>query len=269
MSVYGRLGYNFDSTQFNGADVLSQGVINYLGNTSINLSDWQINDMSSSSVGGYYQNPHQYTLATLSIYLDAIYTIANTANISYTNAPDVSSNLLPALVSTSPSIISFTTHVNNLSGVTNSSNTALYPDLTSALAVGRQILSITNKTDSVQNNTPILGNFTSLYVGNTLSSLSNAITNDYVTLNNSISIDGGGNTVSNISNSNMNIIISDIQTLQTLMDTRRTSDWSFYQNSLSVMKDYQTVLQFSNVGATQNSLINLIGTPKLHNSLGY
>lgn len=269
MSVYARLGYNFDSTQFNGADVLSQGVINYLGNTSINLSDWQINDLSNSQVSGYYQNPHQYTLATLSIYLDAIYNIANTANLSYTNASGSANNLLPILISTSPSIISFTTHVNNLSGVTNSSNTALYPDLNSALSVGRQILNITSKTDSVQNNTPILGNFTSLYVGNTLTSLSTSITNDYIKFNNSISTDESGNAVSNISNSDMNIIISDISTLQTLMDTRRNSDCSFYQNSLSVTRDYQTLLQFSNLGATQNSLITLIGTPKLHDKLGY
>jgi hypothetical protein len=140
--------------------------------------------------------------------------------------------------------------------------------LGSALAVGRQILNITNTTDSVQNNTPILGNFTSLYTGNTLSSLNISIINDYITLNNSISI-VSGNAVSNISNSAMNTIISDIQSLQTLMDTRRSGDWTFYQNSLAVMQDYQTVLQFSNIGATQNSLITLIGTPKLHSRLGY
>lgn len=268
MSVYGRLGYNFDSTQFNGADVLSQGVLNYLGNTSIRLSSWQIDDMSNSVVGGYYQNPHQYTLALLSIYLDAIYTTANTANLTYLIASDVSNTLLPLLISASSSIINFTTHTNNLSGITRSSNTSLYPDLGSALAVGRQILNITNTTDSVQNNTPILGNFTSLYTGNTLSSLNISIINDYITLNNSISI-VSGNAVSNISNSAMNTIISDIQSLQTLMDTRRSGDWTFYQNSLAVMQDYQTVLQFSNIGATQNSLITLIGTPKLHSRLGY
>jgi len=268
MSVYGRLGYNFDSTQFNGADKLSQGVLNYLGNTSTQLSSWQIDDMSNSTVGGYYQNPLQYNLASLSIYLDAIYTTANTANLTYLYASVTSSALLPLLTSTSPSIISFTTHTNNLSGVTRSSNTALYPDLGSALAIGRQILNITNTTDSIQNNIPILGNFTSLYTGNTLSSLNISIINDYITLNNSISI-VSGNAVSNISNSKMNTIISDIQNLQTLMDTRRTGDWTFYQNSLNVMQDYQSVLQFSNIGATQNSLITLIGTPKLHSRLGY
>lgn len=269
MSVYGRLGYNFDSTQFNGVDVLSQGVLNYLGNTSTHLSSWQIDDLSNNIVNGYYQNPHQYTLASLSIHLDGLYSIANTANISYTTASVPANNLVPLLVSTSSSIINFTVHTNNLAGVTRSSNTALYPDLNSALAVGRQILNITNETDSVQNNTPILGNFTSLYTGNTLTSLDISITRDYNTLNNSISIDMTGNTVSNISVSEMNTILNDIQSLQTLMDTRRTGDWTFYQNSLVVMQDYQTLLQFSNIGSTQNSLITLIGSEKLHNRLGY
>lgn len=268
MSVYGRLGFNFNTSNFNGADQLSQGVINYLGNTNIQLSQWQINDLANNTVGGYYQNPHQYTLAALSIYLNGLYTLANTANITYTNATSNANNLLPALSNVSPSIISFTTHTNNLSGVTSSSNSALYPDLTSALAVGRQILNITNTTDGVQNNTPVLGNFTSLYIGNTINSLSISLSSDYITLNNSISL-VSGNAVSNISDSAMNTIVNDVQTLQTLMDTQRTNDWTFYQNSLSVLQDYQTLLQFSNMGATQNSLISLIGTSKLHNDLGY
>lgn len=268
MSVYGRLGYNFNTSNFNGVDQLPSGVINYLGNTSIYLSQWQVGDLANSAVAGYYQNPHQYTLASLAIYLNGLYTLANTANITFTNATSNSNNLLPALINVSSSMISFTTHTNNLSGVTRSSNTALYPDLNSALGVGRQMLNITNQTDGVQNNTPILGNFTSLYIGNTINALSISITNDYITLNNSISI-VSGNSVSNISDAAMNTIVSDVQSLQTLLDTTRTGDWSFYQNSLSVLQDYQTLLQFSNMGYTQNTLIMQIGTPKLHSEIGY
>jgi hypothetical protein len=268
MSVYARLNYNLNYAQFNGADTLSQNVINYLGNTSIFLSSWQVGDLSNATVTGYYQNPYQYTLASLSIYLTGLSTLANTNNTTYLYASNGAATLTNALNSLSPSIISFTTHTNNLSGVTRSSNTALYPDLNSALAVGRQMLSITNKTDSVQNNTPILGGFTSLYIANTLTPLSIAITNDYITLNTSIGL-VGGNATSNISNSAMSNIISDVQNLQTLIDTQRTSDWTFYQNSLTVLQDYQTLLQFSNMGATQNSLIQVIGTPKLHSEIGY
>jgi hypothetical protein len=232
------------------------------------MSQWQIDDIANTAATGYYQNPYQYTLASLSIYLNGLATLANSNNTTFNVASDAANTLNLALNSLSPSIITFTTHTNNLSGVTTSSNRSQYPDLNSSLAVGRQMLNITNKSDGVQNNTPILGNFTSLYVGNTLSALNIAITNDYITLNNSISL-VSGNATSNISNAAMNVIISDVQTLQTLIDTRRTSDWSFYQNSLSVLTDYQTELQFSNIGYTQNNLITLIGTPKLHSELGY
>ena len=149
MSVYGRLGYNFNTTQFNGADVLSPNVINYLNNSNIQLSPWQVNDLSNSTVGGYYQNPHANSLATLSVYLGAMFTAANNANLSYTYVTDQGNTLVGLLNSVAPSLISFTTHTNNLAGVTRSSNTTLYPDLSSALAVGRQILNITNQINYI------------------------------------------------------------------------------------------------------------------------
>ena len=96
----------------------------------------------------------------------------------------------------------------------------------------------------------------------------NAIYNDYNTLLNTIGI-VSGNSTSNITDSQMNVFISDISTTQTIMDTQRNGDITFYTNSLSVMRDYQNLLQFTNLGATQNSLIQIIGTPKLHSDLGY
>ena len=263
MSVYARLGLNF--TGFNGADILTQNTINYLNQTSISLpQQWQINDLSNSDVGFYYQNPHTTVLANVVIVLNEF---INTCNVNLTtfsvaaNTPNV---LVETATTTLSTISNFLGHTNNLSGVSQSSNTALYPDLNSGLSVGRQMLNITNKTDSVQNNTPILGNFTSLYVGPSLNTSSTVIFNDYNTLLNTITANN-----STVTDAQMNVFISDIQTIQTLMDTRRTGDWTFYQNSLLVLNDYQTLLQFSNPGASQNSLISLIGTTKLHNNLGY
>jgi hypothetical protein len=135
------------------------------------------------------------------------------------------------------------------------------------MGVSTQILTITNKTDSVQNNVPILGNFTSLYIGPDLITSNTVIANDNITLLDTIYLDLDGNNASNITNSAMNVIISDVQTLKTLIDTRKNGDISFYVNSLAISNDYQTLLQFSNIGATQNSLIQLIGTDKLKNNL--
>ena len=261
-SIYGRLGFNFDTANFGGDDILSTGVKNYLSNSSINLSEWQINDIANTNVGGYYQNPYNDNLGEIYVYITGIASYANTSAYGYDN-PDVANNMLLAATAGQTSVTNFTNHTNNLSGVTRSSNTAAYPDYTSALNVGRQILQLVNKSDGVQNNTPILGNFTSLYIANTIADYTTTLRNDYITLSNSFS---GAN--SNISNSAMNTIIYDIQSLSTVLDARTNGDITFYTNSVEIVNEYLQVLQFSNLGATQNNLIEKIGTTKLKDDLG-
>ena len=168
MSVYNRLGFNFDTAMFNGADTLTPGVLNFLGNTSINLSQWQENDLANAQVNGYYQNPHNDKLGALAVFVTGISLLSNTANCTFDDL-DTANTMANTAVSAQSSLLNFTYHTNNLSGVTRSSNTAMYPDLNTAVSIGRQILNITNKTDAVQNNIPILGNFTSLYVANDIS----------------------------------------------------------------------------------------------------
>ena len=264
MGIYDRLGYSFDTTQFNGADALTPGVSNLLNNSSINLSQWQIDDIANTAVNGYYQNPHNDNLGVMSVFLMGIYLFSNTTNYSYTNS-DIANTMGLVASSAQTSLVNFTSHTNNISGVTQTPDGTLYPDLNMALSIGRQMLSITNKSDAVQNNTPILGNFTSLYIANTLTIYSTTFANDYITIQNSMS--GANANSSNLSTSTMNTIISDIQSLQTLIDTRKNADISFYRNSYAVLNDYQIASQFSNVGSTQNNLIILIGTDKLKTDL--
>ena len=261
-SVYGRLGFSFDTTKFNGADTLSPNVINFLSNTSIDLAQWQIDDLAAGSTTGYYQNPHNDSLGAIAVFLTGMSTYANTEMWDYGTTMDTANGLGPIVTTAQTSLTNFTNHTNNLSGVTKSTDISLYPDLNSALSVGRQILNITTKTDNVQNNTPILGNFTSLYVGSDLLSQANTMANCYITLSGSFI-----SNVSNISNSAMANIITNITTLQTFLNNQVSSDTSFYQNSYAVATEYSTVAQFSHLGATQNSLITLIGTDKLKTDL--
>lgn len=261
-SIYGRLGFNFDTANFNGDDVLTPGVKNYLSNSSINLSIWQIDDIANTAVGGYYVNPYNDNLGELSVFITGIEAYANTEAYGYDN-PDLANTMLLTASSAQTALTNFTNHTNNLSGVTQSSNTAAFPDLNSALGVGRQILQIVNKSDGVQNNVPILGNFTCLYIANTIAAYANTIRNDYITLANSFS---GAN--SNISNSVMNTIIFDIQSFTTEVNTRTNGDISFYTNSYEIMNEYLYISQFSSPGATQNSLFEIVGTTKLKDDLG-
>ena len=261
-SIYGRLGFNFDTANFGGDDVLSQGVLNYLSNSSINMSEWQIGEIANTDVGGYYQNPYNDNLGEIFVYISGIAAYANTEAYGYDN-PDVANTMLLAATSGQTAVTNFTNHTNNLSGVTRSSNTAAYPDYNTGINVGRQVLQLVNKSDGVQNNTPILGNFTSLYIANTITDYTTTLRNDYITLANSFS---GAN--SNISNSAMNTIIYDIQTISSILNTRTSADINFYTNSLEIVNEYITMLQFSNLGETQNNLIEMIGTTKLKEDLG-
>lgn len=261
-SIYGRLGFNFDTTNFKGDDTLTPGVENFLQNSSIDLSTWQIDDIANTSVGGYYQNPYNDNLGELAVFITGIGTYANTEMYTYDN-PDLANTMLAAATSAQSALSNFTNHTNNLSGVTQSSNTAAFPDLNSGLNVGRQILQIVNKSDGVQNNVPILGNFTSLYIANTIALYANTIRNDYITLANSFN---GAN--SNISNSSMNTIIFDVQAFTNEINTRTSGDITFYTNSYEILNEYLFMLQFSNTGATQNSLFEIVGTNKLKDDLG-
>jgi hypothetical protein len=246
-SIYGRLGFDFDTTKFDGADVMPANVVNFLGNTSIHLSQWQVDDIANATATGYYQNPHNDVLGTLSVFIGGLGVYANTANYA---DPDLANTLLAAANSTESSLVSFANHTNNLSGVTRSSNTSIYPDL-----------------GGVQNNTPILGNFTSLYVNSDLVVYNNAIANDYIMLDASMSADANGNLSSNISNTDLTNIVNDVLGLHTFITDRMNGDISFYMNSLEISKEYSTVAQFSSIGNTQNNIIKIIGTDKLKNDL--
>jgi len=262
-SIYGRLGFNFDTTNFKGDDALTPGVENFLKNSSIDLSTWQIDDIANTAVGGYYENPYNDNIGELAVFITGIVAYANTEAYGYDN-PDLANTMLAAASSAQTALTNFTNHTNNLSGVTQSSNTAAFPDLNSGLNVGRQILQIVNKSDGVQNNVPILGNFTSLYIANTISDSTTKIRNDYITLANSFI---GAN--SNITNSAMNTIISDVQVFTNEINARTSGDITFYTNSYEILNEYSYILQFSNTGATQNSLIEIVGTDKLKDDLGF
>ena len=265
-SIYNRLGYNFDTTKF-GDDVnLAPGANNFLNNSSINLSQWQVDDIATSTATGYYQNPYSSVLSNITIVLNGMATNCNTSLITFNAAPTQANTLYSSIINALTAVSDFTTHTNYISGVERSANTVLYPDLNTALSIGRQVLSLTNKADQTQNNVPVLGSFTSLYIRDDVDSRSNAIIIDSRTLGNSLYVEDG-NTYSNISISSINTIITDVNSLQTLLATRRNGDINFYQNSLAIVRDYQTVLTFSSVGDTQNSLLQIVGTTKLKDDL--
>jgi hypothetical protein len=66
----------------------------------------------------------------------------------------------------------------------------------------------------------------------------------------------------------MNTIISDIQFFSNTVNARVSGDITFYTNSYEIVNEYNYISQFSNLGATQNNLIEIVGTDKLKDDLG-
>ena len=57
---------------------------------------------------------------------------------------------------------------------------------------------------------------------------------------------------------------NELANTNTLMNTRRTHDETFYTNLKTLVTDYNTVRQFSQMGETQLDLVNNhIGTDKI------
>jgi hypothetical protein len=259
MLVFDRLGYNFDSTLFGSVINFTEGQEQvYTGQTS--LMQWQINDLAGSTVSGYFQNPLASKLSDLAILANTIYTTANTIDISSSvSDPTLAAAANTLCISANTllnEISSFTTHTNNLSNVSDSINRLTTPDYPSALAIGRQVLTIVNQTDKLQNNAPILGVFSSLLMKDKISSNVTTLTSDASTLSTAPTV------------TSINTIILHVQGSYSILNQRRTGDITFYQNSVALVKDFNIISQFNSLGVTSSYLLNnLIGTPKLVSNL--
>jgi hypothetical protein len=268
MGLLYRLNYNFDSNKFGDGQNLSDGQLKLLTSVPPPLKEWQADDLINVSVGGYFQNPLLNNLNTIIVLLNNFQATLNTSNITYTYAQDLANTLYSATSNVESEIPNFISHTNRISGTTASTDPLTLPDYQFAISVGRQVLTIVEQVDGVQNNIPMLGNFTSLAIADDLANTIITLSSDNDTLNNSITI-VDSNAVSNISNSAMAGIIDHVNSTYTLLNGRRTADVSFYLNSLSLIRDYNTVTQFNHLGTNSKYLIYTlnIGTEKLKTNL--
>jgi hypothetical protein len=245
------------------------------------LDPWQIEDIGNSDVGGYFVNPVisvTNTILTVSGYTRDIF-------ISFYPSSSVSTdvtNLLFNIYSTSnniintsgPNYIYVTNRESNVVEVGSDNSTVHYQ---MAVGYGKILSYMTNQSDGVQNNSPFMGNFTSITLGNTLSDLSSSLITYYNVFANSITIvyvgpgpggPGGGGAVyantSNISLSTAQGFSDTVNTINTLMTTYPTQDNAFFTNSKNVISDYSKISPLRNMGSTENYLMNnYIGTDKL------
>ena len=258
MSLYARLGLNFDTSQFGSAANLSSNAsntLNLIAGTSGALPQWQQTDLSAGPPvrTNYFKNPTTIYLTEIA---NASLNIQNTAYLVGTaNTANAANNLITE-------ITLFQSHTDNISGVVAVSNT-FFPSLQSAQNLGQLNMMTLAKSDGVSNTAPILGSFTSLFVTSQLANTANLLiyyANEYA----SSVLNVSGSLVSTLSNAEIANIQTTLANTQSLMYTRRNSDWTFYQNSLQLAQDVGFMQQFSNMGGTMTYLVNnYVGTPRL------
>jgi hypothetical protein len=141
--------------------------------------------------------------------------------------------------------------------------------------LAKSAMYIVNQTDGIEDNSPIMGSFTSLLVVPQITNLYNTLPGHATLLGNSITITvvtGGTSeepTSSEVATSSLTLaqatsIKNNVNEIVTLLNTRRTHDENFFTNLKTFMADYNKVRQFSNMGDTQTSLVNnFIGTDKI------
>jgi hypothetical protein len=287
MSIFARTGFNFDSSKFGDMLNFTPEVKQFLDDSADPLQDWQKGDIGSDDVGGYYKNPLIDVLQALEPVSVSISSIVSNTDIVFTDA-NVGS-LSTSAGTLAGEVPEFIIHTNLLSGVIEDVPFDLedrpdlafdlQPSLRYAISLGQQVLTITNKSDNIQNNSPMLGSFTSLFIRDDIEPYPNLLEQDLIVLENSLGefTSGEGTeedpfvtiVTSNITQQQADTILSHVQPVANILTTRRAHDRNFYQNSFNIVNDFQKVQEFDAVSTTQKKLIDeLIGTDKLKSRIG-
>lgn len=264
MSIFARLNYDSANT---ATQPMTVAAITTLSRTPPLLNDWQKADAGvGGDTTGYFVNPNATVLQNT----------RNNANTIISVASPVGS--LSGIVSTANTLQStcsvFSAHCDRLSGVVQPNTaTATLPHYNSAVGISKVVMQIVFQTDGVQNNAPMMGNFTSITCTNELNSRYSTISTYSTLISNSISssttVDPGTGLSSttyssNLTSTQISTISNTLQSFVDFMTARRTGDVNFYNNCQAIASDYNTLKQFSNPGQTETDLLtNHIGSAKL------
>lgn len=260
-SIFGRLSFPEDLS--NNVLVYSNSVIRHMNSVPKLLDDWQYQDIANNDTGGYYVNPvansaNLIVSISTQIYANSngavgIITIANSAN---------------SLVNTANN---FLAHTNRISGIVEpNADTGGLPHYSTALGVGRTVSYMCYQSEGITNNAPIIGNFSSLYTAN-------ALTDYYTTIESYPNIIA--NTIyyeadivdpaimvkkSNLSSGLIASMTANLNSINSFMTTKETSDVNFFNESNSIVADLNSAKKFTGMGETEKYLVNtLIGSDKL------
>ena len=277
--LFARLGYNFDDPN-ETIKVFSDETKAQLNAIPALLTSSSGKDLATSNTGGYYKNPVATAVQSISNSANLIVSLVTTAN-GLQGSTGTITTLFANIANTilANTCQSYKLHTDRLSGVRNydddvSANTsAIYtsPYKDSAIGYGKSVMYLVNQTDGIVNTAPILGSFTSLFIGPQINANSSIISTYYNIINNSIVVtqntDGAySNTVytSNLSLSVVTTIDQQLANTNIFLGNRENHDKNYYANLKAVSKDYQELRKLQNLGESESTLIqDFIGTDKL------
>lgn len=285
MGIYDRLEYSFD-VESNAVFELSNSTVKFMNSVPSLLTTWAKGDIANNDVGGYFTNPVSNVTQDIRNTCNTLVSLLSSNPSNNTDAVTGTTGAITTLfttINTQSANIGgingglFIAHTNRISGVTPLSaspesgvDTALLPHYETAISTGQLMMYLTNQSDNISNNSPIMGSFTSILMENELNSLYSNISSYYTTISNSITITGTGISpdnyvrTSNLSLSVVQNMANNISTIDTTLAVRREHDENFYTNSRTVAEEYRKLRIFNDLGATANNLLhNYIGSDKL------
>ncbi len=256
--IFSQLGYNFNSDYLGNANDPTGNRELELLKLKPNLRKWQYEALATGDVNGYLKSPVSNTINSLT----AITTSMNTVAFSVEYTTTGNTRMQDTARQLMSELSNFQSHCYRVSGVVPTTSSSL-PDFDTAVGVGELVLSVVSVYDGVMNNTPILGSMTSLFIDSDLQANLTILTSDSATLNATIS-----GSSSNISVSVNDSICNNMNTVYSMINTRRTHDVTFYNNCVTLMNNYYTISKFTNFDAFRLYMIdNYTGTDKLKNKL--
>jgi hypothetical protein len=272
-SVFDRLGYNFDSINFEGSEQLSDAALNALETRKTTLATWQYDQVARGDTArtNYFRNP------TANLYIS----LRSTAN----NLSRLASNLSLANVAVSANsfvleLDRFKSHTDNISGVLEMTGRDLdsdTPQYETALSAAEEMVTLLYSADDVGNTVGALGSFTSLFINKQLTANDTILAADLTSLNTSQVLTGFPLTLqSTLGGVALEAINSHIAIANTMIAARRNHDWNFFKKSQEISSDMGMVTQFNSMGKMRTELIQYkLGTdalianlqaPVIHNS---
>lgn len=266
-NVLSRLTTTFSSSKFGNDIKLSDKAKAFLNTKPIKMSSWAASDLANGAVSrsDYFQNPVSSYVSSISSNLNSIITLCTSDPVN--NYPS-STAAVRNLANSSNNLVSqlnlFLQHTNRLSGVSenfvDTTTGTIKPNYQDCVGTGGMLLTILGTTDNVRNSTPILNNFTSLYIESELSA------NNWSIGNTKNSLQTVPSTLTTSQVNAMNVIIN---TANTLLYVRRTEDENYFYTSQQILRDFQILNGLQKSGSTEKNLIkSKIGTTKLKTSLG-